>query len=314
MRTLQSLFSEDAVQAETQQASRPFFSGFRAFAGAWPDSTLLAFGVLFVFILLLYWPVFVGLAGQWWSDPNWSHGFLVPVFSAFVLWRERRRWRKAIGAGSVAGLAGVALAILLLFAGRLGAELFTTRFSFILLLASLAVYFGGCSLVRAVRFPLAYLLLMIPWPGVIYAQVTLPLEFLASRWAAWGLGAAGIPVLREGNLLVLANYTIEVARACSGIRSLVSLLTIAIAYGYLAERRLPVRAVLAAAMVPIAVLSNAFRIFGAGVLTAEISPRLARGFFHEFSGWLIFVTATLLLVALHGVMRKLAPAREANGA
>jgi exosortase len=273
----------------------------------------VAFGALISLIFLLYWPVFMLLARQWWSDPDWSHGFLVPAFSGYVLWRERGKWRRAISEGSLAGLGGVALAILLLIAGRLGAELFTTRFSFVLLLASLVVYFGGWSLLRTARFPLAYLLLMIPWPGLIYAQVTLPLEFLASRWAAWGLGAAGIPVLREGNLLVLANYTLEVARACSGIRSLVSLLTIAVAYGYLADKRLWVRAVLVAAMVPIAVLSNAFRIFGTGVLTAEISPRLAHGFFHEFSGWLIFVTATLLLVALHGVLRKLAPVREANG-
>lgn len=300
------------MQPETQDASRSL-SGVRPFPFAWTDSPRLGFGVLFTFILLLYWHVFTLLVRQWWRDPNWSHGFLVPVFAGFVLWRERRRWTKDFGAGSMVGLAGVALAILLLIAGRLGAELFTTRFSFVLLLASLVVYFGGWRLLRAVRFPLAYLLLMIPWPGVLYAQVTLPLEFLASRWAAWGLTAAGIPVLREGNLLVLANYTLEVARACSGIRSLVSLLTIAVAYGYLAEKRLWMRLILVAGMVPIAVASNAFRIFGTGVLTAEISPRLARGFFHEFSGWLIFVTATLLLIALHGVFRRLARRREATG-
>jgi exosortase len=278
---------------------------------SWPRQAALAAGVLFILIFLLYAPVFGLLARQWWADPNWSHGFLVPAFSGFVLWRERRRWLGTANGGSWLGLAGVASAVVLLVAGTLAAELFTTRFSFVFLLASLVVYLGGWRMLRAVAFPLSYLLLMIPWPGVIYAEVTLPLQFLASRWAATGLAAVHIPVLREGNLLVLANYTLEVAQACSGIRSLVSLVTVAVAYAYLAEKRASVRTALVALMVPIAVASNAFRIFGTGVLTATISPRLARGFFHEFSGWLVFLTAAALMLAVHAPLRRLAARIEA---
>jgi exosortase len=273
---------------------------------SWADQATLAATVLAALVVLLYAPVFGLMARQWWEDPNWSHGFLVPAFSGFVLWRERRRWLGTGKAGSWLGLAGLAGAVVLLVLGTLAAELFTTRFSFVLLLASLVVYLAGWRRLRAMAFPLGYLVLMIPWPGVIYAEVTLPLQFLASRWAAAGLAAVHIPVLREGNLLILSNYTLEVAQACSGIRSLVSLVTVAAGYVYLAEKRTWMRGSLVALMVPIAVVSNAFRIFGTGVLTAEVSPRLAHGFFHEFSGWLIFVTAAVLMLAAHWILKRLA--------
>jgi len=254
-------------------------------------------------VAVLYGPVFKLMAWQWWTDPNWSHGFLVPAFSCFLLWRGRERWMAAPIRGSRLGLAGAGGAISILILGTLAADLFSTRFSFVLLLASLILYLGGWRMLRAVAFPVSYLLLMIPWPGVIYAQVTLPLQFLASRWAAAALAAVHVPVLREGNLLVLSNYTLEVAQACSGIRSLVSLFTVAVAYAYLAERKMWVRVGLIAMMLPIAIISNAFRIFGTGVLTTQLSPRLAQGFFHEFSGWLIFVTAIGLMLALHRLFR-----------
>jgi exosortase len=277
----------------------------------WASQSTLAAGLLVALIVLLYARVFSLMAHQWWEDPNWSHGFLVPVFSGFILWRERGRWRGTANGGRWLGLAGVALAVALLVAGALAAELFTTRFSFVLLLASLVVYLAGWRTLRAVAFPLGYLLLMIPWPGVVYAQLTLPLQFLASRWAAAALAAVHIPVLREGNLLILANYTLEVAQACSGIRSLVSLVTVAAAYAYLTEKRLAKRALLVALMVPIAVVSNAFRIFGTGVLTAEVSPRLAHGFFHEFSGWIIFLTAATLMLAVAWALKRLSSWIEA---
>ncbi|HVB34730.1 MAG TPA: exosortase/archaeosortase family protein [Patescibacteria group bacterium] len=281
----------------------PLVSGDNLIDRPWPLKASVAAAALVMSIAVLYGPVFKLMAWQWWTDPNWSHGFLVPVFAIFLLWRERRRWMGVPIRGSLLGLAGVAAAVALLILATLAAELFTTRFSFVLLLASLVLYLGGWRMLRAVAFPLSYLLLMIPWPGLIYAQVTLPLQFLASRWAAAALGFVHVPVLREGNLLILSNYTLEVAEACSGIRSLVSLITIAIAYVYLAERQMWVRVGVVAMMVPIAIVSNAFRIFGTGVLTSRVSPRLAQGFFHEFSGWLIFLTATVLMLGMHQLFR-----------
>jgi exosortase len=276
-----------------------------------PDRLVLPAVALAALIALLYGPVVLAMARQWWEDPNWSHGFLVPVFSAFVFWRERRRWLGARGHGHWLGLLGLASAVLLLILGSLAAELSSTRFSLVLLLASLVVYLEGWRMLRAAVFPIAYLLLMIPWPAVIYAEVTLPLQFLASRFAASALAAVGVPVLREGNLLVLSNYTLEVAQACSGIRSLVSLMTLAVAYAYLAENRTWIRVTLVLLMLPIAVVSNAFRIFGTGVLTSEVTPKLAEGFFHEFSGWLIFLSSAALMLLMHWLLKRTASAVEA---
>jgi exosortase len=275
-------------------------------SGVWSKQLLLATAVLGALSIVLYWHVMMAMAAQWASDPNWSHGFLVPPFALWLAWRDRKRWLEAGGRGSWLGLPGVAAAVVLLALGSLAAELFTTRFSLILLLASLVLLVGGWRRLRALAFPLGFLLFMIPWPAVIYAQVTFPLEFLASRLAAEALRLVQVPVLREGNLLVLANYTLQVAQACSGIRSLVSLVTLAVFYAYLAESRIGLRLALIALMGPIAVVSNAFRIFGAGVLTEKVSTRLAHGFFHEFSGWLIFVAASFLMLATHWALRRIA--------
>lgn len=273
---------------------------------AWPRQFLLAAAVLFALVFTLYAHVLAYMAQTWWTNATWSYGFLVPVFSGWVVWRERRRWLDAGGEGSWLGLLGVAAAIMLLVLGSLAAELSSQRFSFVVLLASLVLLVGGWKRLRILAFPLAYLVLMIPWPTIVYAQVTLPLEFLATRWAAVALRLVQVPVLREGNLLVLPNYTLQVAVACSGIRSLVSFVALAIAYVYLAEHRTWLRITLVALMVPVAVVSNSFRIFGTGVLTAEVSPGLAHGFFHEFSGWLIFLAAAVLMLVLHRILQRAA--------
>ncbi len=255
--------------------------------------------LLSVLALALYAPVLAHLVHQWYTEPDFSHGFLVPVFSGFLLWRERARIRRQPLRPSSAGLALLVLGVLMLFAGTLGAELFISRTSLLVVLTGMVLYLAGPAVLRAVRFPLGYLLLMIPLPAIIYNQITFPLQLLASRLASASLNLVGIPVLREGNLLVLPNYTLEVVDACSGIRSLLSLIALAVAYAYLAERRNWARILLVLLMVPIAVVSNGVRIFGTGVLTDLRGPGAAEGFFHAFSGWLIFMTAVILMLLAH---------------
>ncbi len=279
---------------------------------AWFGSRQVAAGALLALVAVLYGRALSAMAVQWWSDPNWSHGFLVPVFSGWIAWKTRRRWMAAADKPNWLGLVGVMFAIVLLLLGSLAAELFTTRFSFVLLLGSVVLLLGGWRRLRALAFPLGFLLLMIPWPAIVYAQTTLPLELMSSHWAALALRVARVPVLREGNLLTLPNYTLQVVVACSGIRSIVSLLTLAVAYGYLTEKRIWARFFLVAIMIPIAIVSNSFRIFGTGVLTADVSPDLAHGFFHEFSGFLIFLAATSLLLGVHAFLRRIRPTKEAR--
>src|ERR1700730_15220709 len=190
-------------------------------------------------------------------------------------------------------------AIGLLVAGTIGAELFISRSSLLFLIGGMILFFAGWKMLRAVAFPLVFLVLMIPLPALIYNQVTFPLQLLASRLSSNCLELLGVPVLREGNVLVLPNYSLEVVEACSGIRSLMSLIALALAYGYFADRRLWARIVLVTLMLPIAVASNALRVVGAGVVTYFWGPQWAEGFFHFFQGWLVFVSAVLCMLLVH---------------
>jgi len=181
----------------------------------------------------------------------------------------------------------------------LGAELFFSRVSLLVLLAGLIILFQGWTFFRAVLFPWAFLILMIPIPSLILQQVTFPLQLLASKLATVLLQLVGVPVLRQGNMILLASMPLEVAEACSGIRSLLTLITLAIIYGYLMENRVWVRVVLALSAVPIAVAANSFRIFGTGLLVQYWDPDKAEGFYHALGGWLIFVVALIMLFTLH---------------
>ena len=258
--------------------------------------------VLVVLIGWLYSSILYHLVGQWWQDPNFSHGFFVPLFSAFVLWQDRSRLAVPVTPSSW-GLLIVVVALCVLILGVMGAELFLSRVSLLLLIAGLIIFFLGWNYFRAVLFPWAFLILMIPIPAIVFNQITFPLQLLASKVAATVLPLLGVPVLREGNVINLPAMALEVAEACSGIRSLLSLTTLAIIYGYLMEPRNSVRVSLALASLPIAVAANSFRIVGTGLLVQYWDPEKAEGFFHLFSGWLIFVISLLMLFVFHRIMR-----------
>jgi exosortase len=250
----------------------------------------------------LYGSIASRLAVQWWDDPNFSHGFFVPLFSLFVVWQDREHLAALRPKPSWWGVPIIATALTVLVVGVLGAELFLSRISLIFLLAGLVILFQGWNWFRSVLFPWAFLFLMVPIPNIVFNQITFPLQLLASKVAATTLPWAGVPVLREGNVINLPAMPLEVAQACSGIRSLLSLATLAIIYGYLMETRIWIRVTLALASIPIAVAANSFRIFGTGLLVQYWDPDKAEGFFHTFSGWLIFVVSLLMLFLLHHLL------------
>jgi exosortase len=261
----------------------------------------------------LYASVLRHLVGQWAHDPNYSHGFFVPLFSLFVMWSERGKLRKLAVEPSSSGLLVLLIGLAVLAAGNLGAELFLSRVSLLLTIAGLVVITYGWGYMRALFFPWVFLLFMIPIPAIVLNQITFPLQLLASKAAAVTLPLAGVPVLREGNVIQLPAMALEVAEACSGIRSLMSLATLAIIYGYLMEPRISIRVILALASVPIAVLANSFRIIGTGLLVQYWDPEKAEGFFHTFSGWLIFVVSLIMLFLLHRALQWLWPEGAARG-
>jgi exosortase len=260
-------------------------------------------GLLAILVALLYHEILVRLVLQWEQDPNFSHGFFVPLFSAFVVWQDRKRLAEIPLAPSWMGLPLMAVALGILVLGVVGAELFLSRSSLVLLLGAMTLYFFGWAHFRAVLFPWAFLFLMIPIPKIIFNEIAFPLQLLASRLASDLLDLLSVPVFREGNVIRLPTMTLEVVEACSGIRSLVSLGTLAIIYGYLLEQRNSMRLALALAAVPIAVLANALRVMGTGLLGHYWDPSKAEGFFHNFSGWVIFVLSLVMLFLFHRLMK-----------
>ena len=296
-----------SVLSRTAQAASAHVAPESPFVETMPGWQIFALAGALIW---LYAPILARLVGQWVRDPNYSHGFFVPAFSAYALWEDRQRLRSLPRAPSWWGLAVLALALIVLTAGMLGAELFLSRASLLLAIAGLVGLIYGWNHLRAAAFPWLFLLLMIPIPSIIFNQLTFPLQLLASKAAAVTLPLLGVPVLREGNIIQLPAMALEVAEACSGIRSLMSLATLALIYGYLMEPSRAVRVALACAAIPIAVVANSFRIVGTGLLVQYWDPEKAEGFFHAFSGWLIFVVSLVLLFLTHRLLQMLPAKRE----
>ena len=292
-------------------------------------------------VAFAYWGVVVKLGRVWWEDENYSHGLLIPAIIAYILWTERDALARTARRPSLAwGAALVVSALLALWAGTAGAELFLQRTSLALLCAGLVVYFFGFALLRRVAVPLLLLLLAIPIPAIIFNRVAFPLQLFASRCAVASMQLLGIPVVREGNvieLMPLDSTTIkklEVVEACSGIRSLMTLVTLAVVFAYFTYPKDDARRdndadagggdsprgrfawlksygtwrsfILVAAAVPIAIITNAARVSGTGILARYYGTRVADGFFHEFSGWVVYVAAFLLLFAFAWLLDRVA--------
>ncbi len=250
-------------------------------------------------VILTYYRVLAGLVDTWWRNPDFSHGFLVPIFAAYLIWTKREALLGERVAPSWSGVAVVALGLFVLLLGSYGAAVFLSRASLVILLAGLVLSFAGWEYLRELRFALLVLFLAIPLPTIIFNQIALPLQIFASELASGLLSLFNIPVFRQGNVIQLAAMKLEVAEACSGIRSLVSLFTLAVFCGYFLEKTFLRRVVLALASVPIAIAANAVRIFGTGLCVQYWDPDKALGFFHEFSGWVIFLVSLGCLFFVH---------------
>ena len=259
---------------------------------------------------LLYWQVGLKLVSDWYHDDNYSHGFLIVPLALYFVWERREKLRKIPVTPSALGLVVVLGSVVVLIAGILGSELFLTRISILGTVVGVILFLFGWAHLRALAFPVSFLLLMIPIPAILFNQIAFPLQLLASQFGESAMGLANVPVLREGNVLILANTTLEVAEACSGIRSLVSLLTLAIVFGYFSDPRGWVRTLLTLSAIPVAIVTNGFRVAGTGIAAHRFGAAAAEGFFHEFSGWLVFVSAFMLMLAVQRAIVRLAPASE----
>lgn len=255
-------------------------------------------------LVLLYHGILRDLVAQWIDDPNYSHGFFVLLFCGWILWHRKAALRVVPQEPSAWGLLVIVGALGVLVLGMFGAEFYLSRTSLLFLIAGMTIYFAGWKMFREVLLPWGLLFLAIPLPTIIFNQIALPLQFGASRMASWLLALLGVPVLRQGNIIMLPALTLDVAEACSGLRSLMALFTIGVLYGCIFERKVSNRVLLAVAAIPIAVAANAVRIVTTGLLGQYWAPDKAEGFFHMFSGAVIFVCTLLLLFGFHAALRR----------
>jgi exosortase len=291
------------------------------------QSIALSFAIIFTYATVL-----AKLFHDWWSDENYSHGLLIPIIIGYILWIQRDKLaRIQVKPSELLGGAAVVLGLFGLWAGVAGAELYTQRISLILLLAGMVVYFWGVAVLKFLVVPFGLLFLAMPIPAIIFNKIAFPLQLFASRCAVWSMSMLGIPVLRQGNIIELKPLNsfdtkkLEVVEACSGIRSLMTLVTLAVVFayfthpgdeppsgkrfGWLKSYGFWRAAIIISSAIPIAILTNAFRVSGTGVLAHYYGTAVADGFFHSFSGWAVYIAAFILLFGIGIILDRFRPAQ-----
>ena len=270
-----------------------------------------------------YAGVLVKLGRDWWTDENYSHGLLVPFVIGFIVWSEFDELKKAAQKPAFwLGGSVIIFAILMLLGGTLGAELFTQRISLVLITVGIIVYFFGAKILQLLLVPFALLLLSIPIPQIIFNKIAFPLQIWASQAAVWGIRLFEVPTVRKGNVIEILPQgatqiiALEVVEACSGIRSLMTLVTLALILAFFTRQGKKQNdwfvslknldfwraVILMLAAIPIAVLTNAARVTATGVSTYYYGRQATESAWHDLSGWLVYLVALALLIAINFIL------------
>jgi exosortase len=267
-------------------------------------------GAIVAALVGLYAHVLPGWLKDLWRDPNYSHAYIVPIISGFVIWQRRRALIALPIQGSWRGvlplLAGVAAVIV----GDISASQFLMRISLIIVLAGLVLFHFGSAVLRRLAFPLSFLVFLVPMPLFFIYAITARLQHLAAWSGAWALDLLGVAVFLEGNVIQLRSLALGVTEACSGIRSLMTLVALGVAWAHLMLPRFWMQVVLVTSVVPIAIAANAGRIVMTGLVGQSFGVEYAEGFFHFFSGWLVFIVALLGLLGVHAGLRAVSPRQD----
>jgi exosortase len=267
-------------------------------------SLTIWFVLLAVAAGIVYWPIVVPMIRQWAADDNYSHGFLVPFIAGYLAYMRRDELLSAEVKPADSGLGLILFGLVMLLFGWLGSEYFTMRASLVLIIAGSVLFILGWKIFRILLVPLAYLLLMIPVPYIIYDAAAFPLKLFVTKVSVLTLKAMGIVIWQEGNILMFPSITLEVADACSGLRSIMSLLALGTAYAFVLHTSVRDRVVLIASTLPIAVFTNCLRVIATGVLAQHFGAAAAEGFFHEFAGFFVFITAVVIFVVLGAALKR----------
>jgi exosortase len=255
----------------------------------------------------LYAGIGSGLVAEWVSSPDASYGIVLAAVAVLVAWRRRDALAQAVdpAAAAAPGAAVMAAGLAIYLAGQLGADLFLTRISFVVVVSGALWFLAGWRALRTVAAPLVFLALAVPLPSLVASAVTLPLQLTASRVAEASLTTMGVAVFRDGNVLELPSTALEVAEACSGLRSIISLAATSVLLAWM-DPSLPRRLAIVALSVPVAVVMNGLRIAATGLACEAWGPKAASGSWHTFSGWVTFVASVYVLVQLQRMIARAA--------
>ena len=259
--------------------------------------------VLALAVLWFYWPVLTKLFGDLAENEDYSFGLLLPLVSGYIIYLKLPQLRTYLWRPSWLGLGFIALGFALYIVGELGADLYVPRVSGLIVITGLLFLMGGWGLVRLLGFPLFLLLLMFPLPGLLTKQLTMPLQLISSRLATAMLQMVGIPAFCQGNVIDLGVRQMQMVEACSGLRYILALLALGVIFCYFFQRRLWKILLLFVVLIPSAIVANAFRVMAMGIIPALQVP----GFWHAFSGWLIFVFCLGILSLINWICNKIQP-------
>ena len=244
------------------------------------------------------------MVSDWYNDENYSHGFLVPLISIYFLSQNWSELRAAPLRPSNTGLPVIIASLALLMLGFIGTEYFTMRASLVVLVAGIVLYWFGWKILRMASLPIAFLIFMVPLPYIVYDSMAFPLKLIVTKVSVSVLKILAIPVVAEGNIIMFPQTVLEVADACSGLRSLMSLITLAVALAFITQKSTVKRTILILSAVPVAIVTNMFRVIVTGVLASHYGAAAAEGFFHEFAGMAVFLLAMVILFAEGAILRK----------
>jgi exosortase len=250
---------------------------------------------LYALLTIFFLPILIDLVKDWYADPNYSHGFLIIPIALFIFLKFHKNMIYPNKA-NIWGIATLLFGLAMLVLGSAAAEFFTVRVSFVICVTGIGLSVLGWANFKQAWFVFFILLFMIPIPGIIYYSATMPMQLFSSKAAYGLLQLVGIPATRAGNIINLPNYSLEVAEACSGLRSLVTLLALGAIYARLTLPGVWRPALLFVITVPIAICANIFRIFITGIGAHLISPKVAESFLHEISGIMVFLIALVMII------------------
>lgn len=239
------------------------------------------------------------MVNDWSTNDNYSHGFLVPFISFYLIWKDRSDLINMKSSPSNTGMFFFIGSLLFFIVTNIGAELFTMRLSMIFVVLSGVLFLFGKEIAWKISLAVLYLIFMIPFPAIIWNKIAFPLKLYATSMAVSVIGFIGIPVYQEGNIIHLANSTLEVVDACSGLRSLVSLLALSAAFALISEYSKIKKTVLFLSAIPIAIFLNILRLTVTAILSKFYGPEIVQGFLHDFSGILVFIIAIFILFTIN---------------